>query len=395
MMTSHEPIFDLPRPGSEAPPQGTPILPPRRSRPVSRARRVRGRLGRLLRAAWHLLQVTVLAYGLGVTLFLIARVVPGERWAWVALANNFIPWWALGGFVACGLALLSRWRWLLLAVQLPGMLAFVMIYGALLAPPTVPRLEDDQPRLTVATYNILASQSDPARVVEVIRDLDADVIGLQEVGPRHADLIEHELDRRYPYRTLHPLLPVHGVALLSRYPILAESVFRPLPDSMLFLRAEIDFDGLPVTVYVVHPAPPRNAISPLGYDTTRRDTEIDILINGYLVGEIGPLIVLGDFNMSDQSAPYDDMQTLLSDAFRRAGHGLGFTYPAGSRRDRFNVVPRLVRIDYIWHNARFVALNARAYPDSGTSDHGPVSARLALQPDSRQQVMRPTWGHTP
>lgn len=337
---------------------------------------------RLLLAGWHVMRAGVLLYGLNMCGYVLARATIGERWNVVAFANNFVPWWAFGGAVTAGIALVSRRRWLLVPPNVPIIVLFVVNYGYLL----VPRASEAGPAnrgptLTAATYNVIASQSDPVRVVDVIGDLDADIAGLQELGPRHATRIDEVLAARYPYRVLYPMLPVHGVGLLSRYPVIEHSVFRPFPDSMLHLRAVLDVDGSRVTVYVVHPSPPRDVLLPFTYNDARRNTEITILREDYLEAEHGPLIVLGDFNMSDQSTPYRQVDVLLTDAFREAGHGLGFSFP-DSQRSLFGGLPLLLRIDYIWHSAHFSALDARVGHDSGTSDHRPVTAVLALSSES-------------
>lgn len=323
-------------------------------------------------AAWNLAQAMILLYGLGIMGYLAARFVVGERWSAVAFADNFIPWWALGGLVLGGIAMFSRFRWPLIALQLPGVVVFVVLYGPLLLPHQPPHA--DGPRLTAATYNTLSIMSNPARVVDVIARLDADLVGLQELGPDHAAQMAAQLAGQYPYQALHPALPVHGVGLLSRYPILEETVFSPLDGSMLYMRAVLDVHGVPLTVYVVHPPPPGQAFSPLTYDAERRDAEIAILREQHLAHESGPLLVLGDFNMTDQSHAYRTMDRLLDDAFRTAGRGLGFTFPG----NKLPGVPAMLRIDYIWYNTHLTALDARTWDSTGSSDHYPVTAAFAL-----------------
>jgi vancomycin resistance protein VanJ len=329
-------------------------------------------------AAWNLILAAILLYGLGVTGYWAVRLIVGERWGWIAFANNFVPWWALGGLIAGGIAAFSRWRWGLLALQAPGIVAFLVCYAPLLLPHSPTAAASDAPTFTAATYNIEAITSDPQRVLKVTAGLNADVIGLEELGPDHAALFEKDLSEKYPYQALYPQLPVHGVGLLSRYPILSQELIPPFPDSMLYLRATLDVNGTRVAVYVVHPPPPRQFISPLTYDDSRRDAEIAVLIDKYLAHETGPVIVLGDFNMTDQSDAYRRMDRGFDEAFRTAGWGLGFTFP-DKIRSSIRLIPRLIRIDYVWYNATFAASGAQVGGDSGTSDHRPVVAQLVLK----------------
>lgn len=332
----------------------------------------------LLHAVWVVIQLAIMVYGLGVTLYLVLFAALGERWPWIALANNFLAWWALGGVIAAAIALLARRRGILVSLQLPVIMAFLVLYGGRLLPHDAAATAADSAngmQFSAATFNIIASQSDPDRVIEAIVALDADIVGLEEVGPRHSAQIERELAEMYPYQVHYPKLPVHGVSLLSRYPIVTEELFLPLPDSMNYLRAEVNIDGEPLTVYVVHPSPPTHVTLPFSYNSDHRDTAITILHDEYLAHENGPVIVLGDFNMSDLSDPYRVMNANFDDAFATAGQGLGFTFPANRP---MVAMPRLLRIDYVWYNDHVAALDARVGGDSGTSDHMPVVADLAL-----------------
>ena len=331
----------------------------------------------ILRVIWKLTLAASLLYGLAITGYLLMRIAVGERWNWIAFANNFVPWWALGNAVLIVIVLFSRERWLLVACQLPGIVAFVILYGGLLLPRDHPAEATGGSTFTAATYNVISLASDPQRVRAEIAALDADIVGLEELGPVHAQVFAADLAALYPYQVTYPNPQVAGVGLLSRYPITEEMMFRPLPDLMYCLRAVVDVDGAPVTVYVVHPRPPQQVTSPFTYDDAMRNAEIAVLVNDYLAHESGPLIVLGDFNMTDQSDAYRQMDARLHDAFREAGRGMGFTFPV-SIRSTIRLFPPLLRIDYIWHSDQISVRAISVADDSGSSDHYPVVARLAL-----------------
>jgi endonuclease/exonuclease/phosphatase family metal-dependent hydrolase len=71
------------------------------------------------------------------------------------------------------------------------------------------------------------------------------------------------------------------------------------------------------------------------------------------------------------------MDVRLHDAFREAGSGMGFTFPA-SIRSTIRSLPPLLRIDYVWYSDQFSIRRVSVAGDSGTSDHHPVVARLVL-----------------
>ena len=84
-----------------------------------------------------------------------------------------------------------------------------------------------------------------------------------------------------------------------------------------------------------------------------------------------PVIVIGDFNLTDQHSSYRAITNHLRDAHTESGWGMGFTaryVPLG--------LP-LWRIDYIFHSPQMMALRT-VLGEYGASDHRPVIAELAF-----------------
>ncbi len=99
-----------------------------------------------------------------------------------------------------------------------------------------------------------------------------------------------------------------------------------------------------------------------------------------------PIIVTGDFNMTDQNVSYNFVAGVLRDSWREAGLGLGHTFPSNNlnARPTFNVAGLypmmwLVRIDYIFHSAHWHAVSADLGNWDGQSDHRPVIVKLLLK----------------
>jgi vancomycin resistance protein VanJ len=322
----------------------------------------------------------IAAYGLALCGFWLARVVAGERWRAVACANNFVPWWSLGAVLAAGAAAcLRRWAWA--ALQVPGIIAFGLLYGDLLWPPGTLAASAAGTPLTIATYNIQSAESDPEGVIDVIRDLDADIVGLQELGDAHQAAFEQHLSDEYPYQLSLPTFAGHGIGLLSRYPILSHEVLVSNIKYVRLVKVGLDIDGQPVTVLLAHPDPPEHVLSPLDYNAAARGTHL-----AWLRAEIalisGPLMVLCDCNMTDQSDDYRKLDALLNDAYRDAGWGLGFTFPAKDAPYLPVRLPLAVRIDYVWYNAGFAVQQAHVGDRCGSSDHHPVIVDLVLKQDT-------------
>lgn len=332
------------------------------------------RLRSVIRYIWFLIQLAIVLYGLAMFVYLMARITVGENWNVIAFANAFLPWLAWCAMGLALLALLSRYRGLLIAVQMPIIFAFLILYSDVLLPRNTPEPATG-PEIAVATYNILSHQSNADRIIDEIERMDVDILGLQEVGDDHAAQIEAALAAAYPYRVLEPRAPsTDGVGLLSRYPVLNYTLFKPMPGSSLFLRAVLDIEGRAVTVYVIHAEPVANRYTPLLYDDSRRDDELEILRTDYIENELNPVLLLCDCNMTDQSDAYRALDRVMDEAFQRMGRGMGFTFP-----DHTDWAPPLMRVDQIWYSDQFIARQAMTWKRTGTSLHRPMWARLALR----------------
>lgn len=71
----------------------------------------------------------------------------------------------------------------------------------------------------------------------------------------------------------------------------------------------------------------------------------------------GPLMIVGDFNMTDQSADYGQITARYADTYREIGWGMGFTFPDFSTLSAIpgsvsglGFIRPLARIDYVFHD---------------------------------------------
>jgi endonuclease/exonuclease/phosphatase family metal-dependent hydrolase len=164
------------------------------------------------------------------------------------------------------------------------------------------------------------------------------------------------------------------MGILSRYPLTADDYWRR-PNSLGSQRIQFSLNGQTVTLYNVHPPVPTLTA---GFSTQRRGEEIDYLL-GRAAQESGAVLLVGDYNMSDQSDDYRHVTADYTDTFREVGQGLGLSYPNFNQIDaRLGFVPALVRLDYVFHTAQFAGVEAQTWPTTGGSDHYPLRVRLAL-----------------
>jgi endonuclease/exonuclease/phosphatase family metal-dependent hydrolase len=236
------------------------------------------------------------------------------------------------------------------------------------------------PTLTIATLNIGNGLAPPRRVISFLRESGADVIGLQELASSQADAIASELIEAYPYQELHPR-GIQGKGLLSCYPLTQVShlqLIRERPD----LRASVAVEGVSLSVLVAHPPPPSFHWKGLRHT---EETRTQVATLAELTVSSAPAVLLGDFNMTVQHAPYADLVAAgLVDAFHAAGHGRGNTLPTRIgyvRRVRRSLgwarlIP-VLRVDYIWITPDIAVEAAWVGRDVG-SDHLPVLARVTV-----------------
>jgi endonuclease/exonuclease/phosphatase (EEP) superfamily protein YafD len=92
-----------------------------------------------------------------------------------------------------------------------------------------------------------------------------------------------------------------------------------------------------------------------------------------LAGELAePVLLLCDCNLTDTSQAYTRLDSALQDSFAEAGWGFGHTLQ--NQASGF----RIQRLDYVWHDESFAAVEAHVGPEGG-SDHLPVTAKLVLK----------------
>ena len=232
--------------------------------------------------------------------------------------------------------------------------------------------------LTVMTYNVGAGLTNPRRLVEVLRQSSADIVGLQELAPDQGTAIATVLGDDYPYQVLHPT-GIPGKGLISRFPV-QESALLDLHPGRPDLQAIVAAPDGDLTIIVAHPPPPR-----IGRHRVRQAALADQQISGIVAVTTGgtPTVLLTDFNRVGWQAAYRQLrQSGLIDAFGSAGRGTGFTLPTRLSHLAYRghplgelPLPPMLRVDYVWHTTHFRTLDSWI-GGNADSDHLPVLAVL-------------------
>ncbi|MCL4262077.1 MAG: endonuclease/exonuclease/phosphatase family protein [Anaerolineae bacterium] len=267
----------------------------------------------------------------------------------------------------------NRQKWAFISLLFP-IAAFFWFWGRLLIP--APSSASASPSLRIMTFNVLISNTNTDKLARAIAAARPDVIGFQELSPRTAPIIRAQFAEEYPYTTFDDA-EVRGVGLMSRFPITAVYHF-PFPPKDLALQAEVDWNGQPVHIFVVHlsannifnhslkvlPQLTRERYAQRADQVTRLEDLLDAISD--------PVILLCDCNFTDTSEAYGRLNTRLNDSYKKPGWGTGHTlYTRG--------IPfRVQRVDYVWHSDHFIALRSFVGQDGG-SDHRPVVSTLSFR----------------
>lgn len=232
--------------------------------------------------------------------------------------------------------------------------------------------------MKILTYNVqhcmnfLTKQIDFPGLAAVIRDFDADVVGLNEMRmagehPEYTDQVP-ELARLagYPYWYFAKALDVrgpnpYGNAILSRYPILfAETV--PVPDpadktegrwfeTRCLLHAKLDVPG-GLDVFIIH----------FGLNHSEQVNAVETVIANLTDSRA---VLMGDFNVSPEDPVLKPIRQRLFDTAEHFSQPL-LSYPS----DKPNV-----KIDYIFHTPDLTSTFADI-PERLNSDHRPYIVKL-------------------
>ncbi len=238
-------------------------------------------------------------------------------------------------------------------------------------------------RLRVVTYNIRAGLGGLDDVASDLASLTPDLVALQEVErniPRsrsrdQAGFLGRELGFEWAFAGSFPVEEgEHGIAILSRFPILESEVLR-LPQGRgrwprVALKVRVQTPDGPVRFVCVHLARPRGW--PLS-NTRARLVQIDALLAS-LEGDALPVVLAGDFNSLPVSAEAWKLSRQLTPAWNPWRDGWATSFPLEAIGWRAGSV----KIDHVFHDDQWDNHGTWVAP-KGASDHRAVISDLSLK----------------
>lgn len=264
-----------------------------------------------------------------------------------------------------------------------------VVYGLRFPPRLIyaaPQTTPGAIKLNVLSWNVLHGGW-KEEIVKVLQSTPAAIVGLTEAdwGWLQTDSRIIEL---YPYKAgVQAGSTVTGQVLLTRYPIVEQGiidspaeVWSGVPRA-IWARLDVGL-GRTVVVVVAHPPPGKicgRDTFPRGcYNTGTRDLQlatISAFVQPYLkAGD--PLLLIGDFNVTEREPAYNEISTGLIDTHHAVGQGIGNTWGPGTMSSQLFPI---LRIDYMFASPGIVPLNTGVDCSPHGSDHCIVSGTFEIE----------------
>ena len=282
---------------------------------------------------------------------LVAAVLSVLPWSWFLVRDRApimdlvavaLPPLGVGSALLLLLVALTWRSWLVALVAL-SVGAFTVV--AVAAPRTPQVAAEPQRPLLLAAANVYELNERPGEAVRALLARDANVLAVLEAEP---DITE-PIDAAFKHVVAEDHMSIH-----SDYPM------RQLPSGASIrqqrvMRARIWGPSGPFILYLVHQM---NPLYNAAFSEQTKDLQALI---SRASSERQPVVLAGDFNMSDRSRGYREMSDSFRDAMR-AGSPAGSTYEDGLWSGLF------LRIDHIFTVPAWCAARGRRFPVAG-SDH--------------------------
>ena len=310
----------------------------------------------VFRLILNLLAIGVLGAPLAVAVSALGGF--GHRWPEILAQFTAPALFATGGVLAL-LVLLRLWPAVMVAV----------VTLALLAVAVWPQWMPDRgaavagsPTLSLYSANVLWQNNDVSAIAASVREADADVVILIELGNEPAGRIE-EILTAYPHRVASPAIgrggkPARSV-IASRYPL---SEIPDRPDGLHAVGAVVQTSLGSVNIIGVHltrPWPFQYQWGQISQTMALAEIRRDLT---------GPVIVAGDFNAVSSARIGRQVQAEVGVI---PAPGFPGTWP--TRIPAFTGIT----IDQVYRSADLALLERRLGLANG-SDHRPVVTRFAL-----------------
>lgn len=223
-------------------------------------------------------------------------------------------------------------------------------------------------RLLVA--NVLMENRNAARLKEIIREADPDVMLTVETDGWWREQLAF-LRKSHPHAVEHPRDNTYGMLLYSRLELVNPQVKFLVQEDIPSIHARLRLrSGEEIELRCLHPRPPAPQEAK---QSTPRDVEL-LVVGKELKGKRAPAVVLGDLNDVAWSRTNYQFQYVSGLLDPRIGRGFYHTFHASYPFLRYP-------LDHCFHSKHFRLVSFRRLGKFG-SDHFPVFIALSFEPDA-------------
>jgi endonuclease/exonuclease/phosphatase family metal-dependent hydrolase len=326
-------------------------------------------LSSLKRTIKILFLIVVYIYGLTTAILIGMWLLLGESNYVINIFVNTMPVPLLPAPILLLIGIALR-QWKSLIVLLAALATLVGIYGVAFFPEGADPLIRGR-EVSILTYNVQRRNLDFASIENILREYNTDIVAMQEVTQEHLDYFRANLTDLYAYEIVPETITRHGQIILSKYPL--------EPEQSLVTGGIVDIEGTRFLIYSVGLTNP--LLDDGGFDDSRRTAQGDAMRHlASLATEASlPVVMVGDFNMSDATNEYRLFAAQLTDVFRYTRRGFGSTFP-NWRFDTpaLGFLPPMLRLDYAFVSHNIEPGNARVI-QQGNSDHYPLYVEIRVQ----------------
>lgn len=224
--------------------------------------------------------------------------------------------------------------------------------------------QENKKNIKIFHINLLSSNKQYSKVLELIEKEDPDIIVVQEVSFTW-DIQLKKLTNSYPYYEIIPRHDNFGIGIFSKIHLTDIQQVDWGNAGLPGLKVSFEMDNSKIQLAALHPLPPINKIyyQQRNLSLTSVVSEMNSLST--------PSLLIGDFNLSMWSPDYRILQQDNKLFNARKGFGINPTWPA-------TLGPLGIPIDHVLVSKQFIVDDFYTGQNVG-SDHLPVIAVLRLR----------------
>jgi endonuclease/exonuclease/phosphatase (EEP) superfamily protein YafD len=217
--------------------------------------------------------------------------------------------------------------------------------------------------LKLLQANVRSTNTDYTGFLSLLDNEQPDVVLVQEVSPAWAEELRR-LKGTWPHQVVEERDGNFGIALLSKYPLVATAVVASEPLGFPTIVGTLDVSGRRLQLVGTHPMIP---VGPRNYEA--RNTQL-ATVGDLLRRSQGARVLIGDLNTSMWDLNYRRLEARTGLRNVRRGFGVKPTWPTFLP---FAMIP----IDHVAVSGEVGVVDVRSGPRIG-SDHLPLVVTLTL-----------------